>query len=99
MKSSKDEEKGQKKVETVSRWEDVKVVLTMVFITLIAVIIVIVKSVILYQEVCKPKLHQPKISSEYSFQYDPSVSTFTPLAQQKHSKMKITGNGFIPCMG
>jgi len=26
-------------------------------------------------------------------------STFMPLKQQKMSKMKITGNGFIPCQG
>ena len=62
--SSKDGEKGQHKMENVSRWEDVKVVMTMVAITLIAVIVVTVKSVILYQEV--GQLHQFDTYSKFS---------------------------------
>merc|ERR1712062_143628 len=35
----------------------------------------------------------------FSDKIDPNVSTFIPLDQQIKSKIKYTGNGFIPCEG
>ena len=32
-------------------------------------------------------------------QVDPSISTFRPLDQVTGSRIKYTGNGFIPCRG
>ena len=33
------------------------------------------------------------------FQYDDTITTFSPVLQVKDSKIKYTGNGFIPCKG
>ena len=57
------------------------VLISMVTITLIAVIVVIIKVILLQTE------------SEVKAQ------TFAPMAQMSDSKIKYTGNGFIPCNG
>merc|ERR1719264_1288705 len=31
--------------------------------------------------------------------YDDTITTFSPVLQVKDSKIKYTGNGFIPCKG
>ena len=50
-KAHQEDTESQKKMDKVSRWDDIKVVIAVVFITLIAVIVVTVKSAILFEEV------------------------------------------------
>lgn len=78
--------------------DDIGVIISMVTITLIAVIVVTIKVVLLYQEV---KFLKGCLGTFYKvdFQVEDSVSTFIPLEQKKASKIKYTGHGFIPCDG
>ena len=45
------EKQSQKKLEKVSKWDDVKVVIAIIVITLIAIIVVTIKSVLNLEEV------------------------------------------------
>ena len=50
-KATKEDPESQKRMEKVSRWDDIKVVIAVILITLIAVVVVTVKSAILFEEV------------------------------------------------
>ena len=50
-KKKKGDEESQKKLENVSRWEDVKVVIAMVLLAAIAIVVVVLKYLVMYTEV------------------------------------------------
>ena len=89
----------------MSRWDDVKVIIAALLLTLVAVLVVLVKYFIEYEEVSDESTQSIFVNVIWiehlfhNYQDDPNVSTFSPVVQQKRSKMKITGNGYIPCQG
>jgi len=90
------ETQSQKKLEKFSKWDDVKVVIAIITITLIAVIVVIIKALLNLEEV---SILESGLIMFLSNKESVNNSTFVPLKQQKMSKMKITGVGYIPCQG
>ena len=83
--------------------DDVGVLVAMVVITFIALVVVIIKVILVHNEVNRlqtfTKLEIRGQTLPCFPQVDDSVATFTPMEQMKESKIKYTGIGFIPCHG
>ena len=83
--------------------DDVGVLVAMVVITFIALVVVIIKVILVHNEVRRlqtfTKLETRDQTSACFLQVDNSVATFKPMEQMKESKIKYTGIGFIPCNG
>ena len=72
----------------------------MIAVTLLAVSVVVLKVIIFSDKVRNLVPGRYIHPSLFNYvQIDPNVSTFIPLDQQIKSKIKYTGNGFIPCEG
>ena len=77
--------------------DDIGVIVSMITITLMAVVVVTIKIILSYTEVRQLDTNNGTINS--CEQVDASVTTFSPLEQMKGSKIKYTGHGFVPCRG
>ena len=97
MQREQEEEKKKRK-ERQRMFEDIRVVATMMIITLIACLVVLIKFIIIHTEVVR--LIRSYFLGTSSLQVDRlSEQTFEPIQQLKDSKIKYTGNGYIPCDG
>ena len=79
--------------------DDVGVTVAMIAVTLLAVSVVLLKVLIFSDKVRYQEWWTENERLTVNIQIDPNVSTFVPLDQQIKSRIKYTGNGFIPCEG
>ena len=91
-----DEEKKKRK-ERQRIFDDIGVMVAMFTITLFAVFVVVIKVIIFHTEVEERREEEKSLYS--ILQVNISAITFQPMEQMKSSKIKYTGNGYIPCSG
>ena len=52
-KNNKSDEESQRKLDNISKWEDGKVVIAMIFLVIIALVVVLVNHFVMFKEVTK----------------------------------------------
>ena len=50
-KNNKSDEESQRKLDNISKWEDVKVVIAMIILVIIALVVVLVNHFVMFKEV------------------------------------------------
>ena len=85
----KDLEENSKRIESVSRWDDLKVFVAILVITLIAVIVVVVKSAVFLDEV---KINRSRNKKTCIF-FTQSVNNFKKI--QKRFNFFLQKNMFL----